>query len=133
MATAMALWGSQASNEMEQKMSKRFKDFLFLFGVATAHELCHTFSTYLSKYYSPDNFTPPSITHLNYRGAYPGDTSSSITNLSGPDRDADIETGESGRWYENRLFGGSVEFYRDPDDDDGQVRFALLQLANINV
>ena len=112
MVSAMkVMWNPKAPKEQQKKMLERFKDYQFLFGVATAHELCHAFVHYLSKYYLPGDFTPPRVTHLDY----------------GLDPEVSVnegvkeKIGESGRWFENELFGGSLEFYRDPTDDDGQV------------
>lgn len=89
---------------------RRYKHFLFMFGVATSHELCHAFVAYLSQNsQDDDSFTPPRVTHLNYASPNPNPTQ------------APLATGESGRWFENRLFGGSLEFYRDNRADERQV------------
>ncbi|KAJ4310292.1 hypothetical protein N0V84_011044 [Fusarium piperis] len=89
------------------RMLDRHKDFQFMFGVSTAHELCHAFVGYLSQNNpAPISYTPPDVSYLNY---------------AVQDRDTDTENGESGRWFERRLFGGSLEFYRDDTDDHGQV------------
>lgn len=84
-----------------------------MFAVATAHELTHLFVAYLAGGSNDNNSrTPPEVSHLNYWGSM--------------DEDGRPETGESGRWLENQLFGGSVEFYRDVRDDANQVSLALL-------
>lgn len=81
-------------------------NFLFLFSAATAHELTHMFVHFLSGGSNDDkSFTPPETTHLNYGGV------SEVGTL----------VGESGRYFENLLFGGSLEFYCDTNDDDNQV------------
>lgn len=78
-----------------------------MFGVSAAHELCHAFVSYLGQNNpSTRSYTPPNVTYLNYGVQY---------------SDADGDSGESGRWFERRLFGGSLEFYRDNNDDHGQV------------
>lgn len=80
-----------------------------MFGVATAHELCHAFIAFLAQ--NPDHeetLTPPRVSHLNF-------------GTQGGRRGRSAVGGESGRWFENALFGGSLEFYYDPRDDDGQV------------
>ena len=91
-------------------MVNRYKHFQFLFGFTTAHELCHTFTCYLSKIYAPGKYTPPFVCHLDYKGE--GDN-------------PDEPVGESGRWFENTLLGGSLEFYRDDGDDGDQVSYSL--------
>ncbi|KAK5999098.1 hypothetical protein PT974_01486 [Cladobotryum mycophilum] len=51
--------------------------------------------------------TPPTVTFLNYSGLV--------------QENSLIPRGESGRWLESSLFGGSLEFYRDTADDGGQA------------
>lgn len=86
-------------------MLLRHKYFQFMFAVATAHEICHAFLGYISQNgVHGELSTPPNITHLDY---------------GRPQNDE--PAGESGRWFENALFGGSLEFYYDPTDDMGQV------------
>ncbi|KAK7416157.1 hypothetical protein QQX98_005354 [Neonectria punicea] len=76
--------------------------------------MCHAFLGYISQNGTlgggtlGDLDTPPEITHLDY-GA------SEIVGKNG------VIKGEAGRWVENELFGGSLEFYRDHNDDDGQT------------
>jgi hypothetical protein len=106
----MALAARQSSDGSSEgrKMGNRFRSFLFLFAVATAHELTHVFVAYLAQGQDViDSYTPPQVSYLNYTGLS-DDTGRPIT-------------GESGRWLESRLFGGSIEFYRDSSDDSGQV------------
>ncbi|WAO85973.1 Hypothetical protein NCS54_00322700 [Fusarium falciforme] len=84
-----------------RKMAARFRTFLFMFAIATAHELTHLFVGYLAQGQdTTQSYTPPTVSYLNYAGP---------------------SWGESGRWLESHLFGGSVEFYRDKSDDDGQA------------
>ena len=97
-----------------RKMMLRHKHFQFMFATATAHEMCHIFVGYLVQNILQGNVsTPPEITHLDY-GIH-----------QGVDANGDY-MGESGRWFENKLFGGTLEFYRDSGDDNGQVRLSVL-------
>lgn len=98
---------------MRKKMLLRHKHFQFMFATATAHELCHAFYGYISQNgkHGRDD-TPPEITHLDY-GVHQQDEAD----------DPGAGKGESGRWVENILFGGSLEFYRDTSEDNAQVRF----------
>lgn len=93
-------------NGTDAKLKARFMSFQFLFAAATAHEMTHIFVAFLAGG-SDDyrNYTPPGVSHLTY--AQPS--------ING------VRLGESGRHLENRLFGGSLEFFRDPQEDDGQV------------
>ena len=77
-----------------------------MFSLAAAHELTHLFVGYLAQGSDDyDTYTPPRVTYLNYGGS-----ASSVLML-----------GESGRYLESTLFGGSLEFYWDVEDDAGQV------------
>jgi hypothetical protein len=97
-----------------RKMISRHKHFQFMFATATVHELCHIFLGYISQDGRNGRLsTPPRITHLDY-GTH-----------QAPDVDG-VFPGESGRWLENKLFGGTLEFYRDSGDDNGQVRLSVL-------
>ncbi|KAK7417278.1 hypothetical protein QQX98_004712 [Neonectria punicea] len=96
------------TNSHGRKMATRFRTFLFMFAVTTAHELTHLFVGYLAQGQdSIDSYTPPRVSYLNYAGLR--------------DQYGVPFSGESGRWLESRLFGGSIEFYRDVSDDNGQV------------
>lgn len=99
----------QAGNSSSgKKMATRFRTFLFMLAVATTHELTHVFVGYLAQGQDDfDSYTPRQVSYLNYSG------------LQRPD--GQPLTGESGRWLESRLFGGSIEFYRDISDDADQV------------
>ncbi|KAF4973122.1 hypothetical protein FZEAL_9410 [Fusarium zealandicum] len=115
-AAAATMWknvtGSRRPSEEAQRMAKRHKEFQFMFAVATAHELCHAFVGYLAQN-DPQltSYTPPEVTYLDY---------------SAPRERQSTRNGESGRWLENRLFGGSIEFYHDPQDTKGQVGIPYL-------
>lgn len=102
-----------AAAKTDKKHKERYLNFHFLFAVATAHELMHAFVALLARASSdPDRYTPPETTHLNY-----GTPPSAIDPLG---------AGESGRYMEKVLFGGSLEFYRDPKDDDEQVSYLFV-------
>jgi hypothetical protein len=92
----------------DKKHRERYLNFYFLFAAPTAYELMHAFVALLAgASNTPDKYTPPETTHLNYgQPAVPGRS---------------IGAGESGRFMERLLFGGSLEFYRDLNDDNGQV------------
>lgn len=64
---------------------------------------------------TPHRYTPPETTHLNY---------------GEPARPGNPGNGESGRYMEKLLFGGSLEWYRDPKDDNEQVSTELMKLSN---
>ncbi|KAL4729771.1 hypothetical protein ACLX1H_004198 [Fusarium chlamydosporum] len=92
----------------KRKMILRHKQFQFMFATATAHEMCHIFVGYICQNGLHARLaTPPGITHLDYGN----DQSYAARGLA---------QGESGRWFENKLFGGTLEFYKDSNDDDGQ-------------
>lgn len=107
-ATVMGQTGPSArAREEGTRMAKRHKGFQFMFAVATAHELCHAFVGYLAQNSDAiESYTPPNVSFLNYQAHHAGARSAN---------------GESGRWFEAELFGGSLEFYRDPNDNHGQV------------
>ncbi|KAF5725080.1 hypothetical protein FMUND_174 [Fusarium mundagurra] len=107
MANASRLGGRKSSQE--RKMAARHRSYLFMFAVATLHELTHLFVAYLAQGSDdPDSYTPPNVSYLNYVGLIDPQTNRPMT-------------GESGRWIECYLFGGSIEFYRDVSDDNGQT------------
>jgi hypothetical protein len=94
-------------------MASRYRMFLFMLAVATAHELTHCFVSYLAQGQdSIGSYTPPRVTFLNYTGV--------------EDENGDPQTGESGRWLENYLFGGSIEFYKDTADDGDQAGIPFI-------
>lgn len=72
-----------------------------------AHELTHLFVAYLARGNSErDAYTPPPVTFADY---------------APPPTAGGVPGGESGRWLEGQLWGGAIEFYRDVNDDNGQV------------
>ena len=96
-------------NTYARKMSARYRTYLFALALTVAHELTHFFVAYLAQgRTTSDTYTPPTVSYLNYAAEVDGAGAPTV--------------GESGRWLENVLFGGSIEFYRDVEDDDGQVR-----------
>lgn len=71
-----------------------------MFALTLVHEIGgHLFVNFLWQGNRP--LTPPDILHPYYEGDQSG--------------------GESGRWLELAVLGGGLEFYRDPNEDDGQV------------
>jgi hypothetical protein len=101
-AAASIMYNSDLTETRRAHLLDRHKQFQFVFAIATAHELCHVFVAYLSRNTNNgERFTPGGVTFLEY-----GESE---------------EVGESGRFIENLLFGGAMEWYRDRNDDDGQV------------
>lgn len=86
---------------------ERWQRFLFMFSCVTLHELAHLFICYLSS--GPDFNTPPGVSYLNYG---PVNTLPNGTT---------VYVGESGRWLENALYGGSIEFFTEPAEGPDQV------------
>ncbi len=77
----------------------RFQEFQFLFATTLVHEVgAHMLLTFLS---NDVNNTPPEISVTGYARA--------------------ANQGESGRYLELRLFGGTTEYYEDPRQDRHQV------------
>jgi hypothetical protein len=108
----MGLTSLEMANERPK--NTRFKHFLFLFALATAHELCHGFVAYLGQNREGRSDTPPAVTATGY---------------SRVDRQG-VFWGEAGRWLETALFGGTIEFYRDVSQDDKQAGMPYLVDAN---
>jgi hypothetical protein len=95
-------------------MSDRHKTYQFMFAMATAHELTHLFVGYLAQgeSYKPGSYTPPNVSYLNYGQEGSG---------------GELPLGESGRFLESRLFGGSIEYYRDRQNfEDHEVKQSLI-------
>lgn len=87
----------QAARENKEQ---RFRDFQFLFATTFLHEVgAHYLITWLG---GGRVNTPPSLTYLSYNAIDP-------------------KMGESGRLLESWLFGGSTEYYYDPQQDRNQV------------
>jgi len=111
---------TEAANQSSQSshMRRRFHSYLFKFGVATAHELVHCFTSYLAQGDTGENsLTPPQLSHLDYGRRVSFGDGEEGSQLAA----TQIPLGESGRWFENSLFGGSLEFYEDSNDDGDQV------------
>ncbi|KAI0182198.1 hypothetical protein EV127DRAFT_355468, partial [Xylaria flabelliformis] len=70
---------------------ERWQNFLFILACATAHEMTHLFTLYLSLYAD----WPPTPKDITYHGYSQG------------------QGGESGRWLEGVLYGGSLELYNE--------------------
>ncbi|KAK2767732.1 hypothetical protein FQN54_003890 [Arachnomyces sp. PD_36] len=92
-----------AAGEGNSQASKqRFRDFQFAFATTLVHEAGpHILITWLGGG-RPD--TPPEMAVAGYATS-------------------DDQLGESGRFFELHVFGGTTEYYRDPSKDDGQVTF----------
>ncbi|RSL56221.1 hypothetical protein CEP54_008975 [Fusarium duplospermum] len=102
----------QMASAAREAKPTRWRTFLFKFAIATAHELTHLFVGYLAQGQdTTQSYTPPTLSYLNYAGP---------------------SWGESGRWLESRLFGGSIEFYRDVSDDDGQRKAGIPYVLDSN-
>ncbi|KAH7120672.1 hypothetical protein EDB81DRAFT_700945 [Dactylonectria macrodidyma] len=109
----------QGQPEPTSRPLDRHKNFQFMFAATAAHELCHAFVAYLSGGRDTDySYTPPTVSHLDL-------------GYTVPHGEEDQSTGESGRWFENALFGGSLEFYRNPQDDDRQASFSPGLSSNL--
>jgi hypothetical protein len=81
---------------------QRFRDFQFLFALMFVHKAgAHLLITSIN---NGRTITPPQITAHGF----------------GNDR-----WGESGCYLEMSMFGGTMEFYRDLAQNDGQVRYTF--------
>ncbi|OAQ63024.1 hypothetical protein VFPPC_08938 [Pochonia chlamydosporia 170] len=94
----------------------RWQGFLFMFACATAHELAHLFVCYLSL--GKDVHTPRRVVHLDYHQA---------VMVQGQR----VIVGESGRWLEAALYGGSLEYFRDVKQGPDQTGIAYILDANV--
>ncbi|OAQ86098.1 hypothetical protein VFPBJ_00138 [Purpureocillium lilacinum] len=106
------VWASKAKAPVAQRYLQRWRTFLFMFACATLHELAHLFVCYLTRGKSPD--TPEGITHLDYSSYLDAETKQTMPGF------------ESGRWLENALYGGSLEFIWDDNDDRMQTGIPYL-------
>lgn len=77
-----------------------------MFACATLHEMAHFFICYLTL--GNDLDTPDGVSFLDY-------------GVSVDNTGTVVRTGESGRWLENVLYGGCIEFYRDSRQGPQQV------------
>jgi hypothetical protein len=105
---SLAEWGIDHPDdeEMREKMIFRKKSFLMSFALTMVHELAHSFVGFVRCDIGRAQGwrTPVPLTHLNY-GVRPDG----------------LIIGEAGRWLEAYIFGGSIEYYYDMTDNDGQV------------
>jgi hypothetical protein len=110
---------SEEGKKQRAVLLRRHKSFQFLFAIATVHEMAHAFFGYLSHGSRNGRFaTPPPLSHLDY-GPFLQTFDAMGTTW---------QKGESGRWLENVLFGGSVEFFAN-NEGEGQVSIcAILEL-----
>lgn len=94
--------------------------FQFLFGMTTCHELVHAFIGYLAGTQGDmdESYTPLQVTVSGY--------SQSIVGRDG----SRLPKGESGRVFDLFMYGGTVEFYRDPEHGDDQPGVPYLLDAN---
>ncbi|RFU36295.1 hypothetical protein B7463_g96, partial [Scytalidium lignicola] len=112
MTTAHQLYSTSAPRSpQKKKYFNRWQEFLFMFACTTLHEMAHLFICYLSLTNQLD--TPPKVTHLDYGGVIDDD---GIWQ----------QGGDSGRWLENMLYGGSIEFYRNTREGDQQCGMAYI-------
>lgn len=96
---AAGIRAAQTNNPNDYE-NKRFRTFIFMFANTFLHEIGHVLVTFLTK---GRTWTPPRITAQV--GGYSGDFH-----------------GEAGRNLETIIFGGTMEYYLDPADDESQVR-----------
>ena len=80
--------------------NKQLRTFNFIFANAIFHELCHLFSTFLTK---GRILTPPQL-NAQVKGR------------------VNENEGEAGRYMETRIFGRTLEYLRDRNHSDRQVR-----------
>lgn len=91
-----------------------------MFACTTVHELTHLFVHYLSPYDAI--VTPREISHLDY--------DQDVT-LPG---EGVLHAGESGRWPEAALFGGSLEYWMEHGQDVDQAsRYVAYMSQNANI
>ena len=97
------------SNDKNDYDNKQFRTFLFIFANAFFHETCHLFTTFLTqgRIATPQHIRPqvPGYSHMG--------------------------KGEFGRYMETVVFGGTLEYYRDPTRGVGQVRLHNNPLRNL--
>jgi hypothetical protein len=80
--------------------ASRFPTFQFMFAVMFVHEIGgHLLVTFLTNGRRP--FTPPSMSAAGF---------------------GNEDDGESGRYFEHILWGGTMAFYRDPAQGSSQVK-----------
>ena len=80
--------------------NKQLRTFNFIFANAIFHELCHLFSTFLTQ----GRILTPSQFKAQVKGYVKEDK------------------GEAGQYMETIIFGGTLEYLRDRNHGDRQVR-----------
>lgn len=106
-AAHTAYTNARSGTPERRRYFDRWQNFLFMFACATLHEMAHMFVGYLSL--DSQEHTPPRVSYLDYGGH--------VINEEG----VPIQVGESGRWLEANLYGGSIEYYRDSNQGPDQV------------
>ena len=98
----MVAAATRASNSKDRNdyESKEFRTFLFIFANTFFRETCHLFTTYITQ----------------------GRRGNSPHILPQIDTYSKMDRGEFGRYMETVVFGGTLEYYRDPTRGVGQVR-----------
>ena len=97
------------SNDRHDYDNREYRTFLFIFANTFFHETCHLFTTFLTK---GREATPPHV-------------APQVKEYSTMDK------GEFGRYMETVVYGGTLEYYRDPTRGVGQVRPHTLTLCRI--
>ena len=92
---AMNAWG-RSDHDL-----RPIQTFTFILANTFFHEICHLLVMFLTRgrTMTPAHFKPE-VKYLKYSKEY---------------------NGESGRYMETVLFGGTIEIHRDPAQDDSQV------------
>ena len=104
----MVVAGNRAekSEDKHSLYPRRFRVYLFALAKSLLHEVTHVFITFLGA----GRFnTPP---NMNYP------TGSMASN-------SQLERGEAGRNLESLVFGGRIYIFRNPEEDEDQVRPCL--------
>ena len=97
------------SNDRHDYDNREYRTFLFIFANTFFHETCHLFTTFLTK---SRTATPPHV--APQVGGY-----------------SKMNKGEFGRYMETVVYGGTLEYYRDPSRGVGQVCPHTLTLCRI--
>ncbi|OAA59621.1 hypothetical protein SPI_05819 [Niveomyces insectorum RCEF 264] len=106
---------TQQQYEADRKnLKSRHNTLLFILGIAFYHETCHMFTAYLAGNGVTDS--PLNVTYLEY----------------GEDQKNE-SSGESGRWAEAHLLGGSLEVYRDTNEGDDTSHGAARRIKESTI
>ena len=97
------------SNDRHDYDNREYRTFLFIFANTFFHETCHLFTTFLTK---GREATPPYV-------------APQVKEYS------KMNKGEFGRYMETVVYGGTLEYYRDPTRGVSQVRPHKLTLCTI--